>query len=164
MLIKPAYAQFLVSTQRFEFREAADSVAGLVILGYALAKLGRVPSVPAVVATIVLLVCAAAILYGIWIMVVSLAFVFVKVDNLSFLVSSIFDAARWPASVFRGIFALIFTFVLPLAVMTTFPALAILDRLDAARMVGAIVAAAAFIVVSRLVWLGSIRRYTSAGG
>jgi ABC-2 type transport system permease protein len=164
VLIKPADAQFLVSTARFEFREVADSIAGLVILAYALSKLGRLPSPSAALAALVVLVCAAVILYSIWIMVVALAFVFVKVDNLSFLFLSIYDAARWPASVFRGVFAVIFTFVLPLALMTTFPALAILGRLGGARLMGALGGAVIFFVVSRLVWLRAIRKYTSAGG
>lgn len=164
VLLKPADAQFLVSTARFDFRELADSIAGLAILAYALVELGRVPTLGSVLATLALLACATVILYAIWTMVVSLAFVFVKVDNLSYLFLSIYDAARWPASVFRGIFAVLFTFVLPLALMTTFPALAILGRLEPARVVVAAGVAAAFAVVSRLVWIQSIRRYTSAGG
>ena len=164
VLIKPADSQFLVSTSRFEFREAADCVAGLAILVYALAKIGKVPSVGAMAATALLLLCAGTILYAIWIMVVSLAFVFVKVDNLSYLFLSIYDAARWPSSVFRGAFAILFTFVLPLALMTTFPALAILDRIAARQLLGALTGAVLFFTASRLVWLRAIRRYTSAGG
>ena len=164
VLMKPADAQFLLSTAHFELRELATSVAGLGILGYALAELGRVPSMAAIAATALLLACAIAILYSIWIMVVSLAFVFVKVDNLSYLFLSIYDAARWPSSVFRGIFAVIFTFVLPLALMTTYPALAILGRLAPERMLGALAAAVGFFAVSRATWVRCVRRYTSAGG
>jgi ABC-2 type transport system permease protein len=104
------------------------------------------------------------ILYSIWILVVSLAFFVVKVDNLSYLFSSIYDAARWPASIFRGVLAFVFTFVIPIAVMTTFPALAILDRLSAWRAIGAIAGAAAFAFVARRVWLQALGHYTSAGG
>ncbi len=164
VLIKPADAQFLVSTARFEFRQLADSVAGLGILVYALSHIGRLPSVAALLSTIVLLICAVAILYAIWIVVVSLAFVFVKVDNLSYLFLSLYDAARWPASIFRGSLAVVFTFVLPLALMTTYPALAILDKLAPTRLAVAVGTALLFTGVSRLVWLRSIRGYTSAGG
>ncbi len=52
----------------------------------------------------------------------SAAFYVVKVDNLTYLFESIFDAARWPASVFRGVLRVVFTFVIPLALMTTYPA------------------------------------------
>jgi ABC-2 type transport system permease protein len=164
VLIKPADAQFLVSTQRFEVREGADAIAGLGILIYALVGLGHVPGPLAIVETVVLLACAAVILYSIWIMVVSLAFVFVKVDNLSYLFLSLYDAARWPSAVFRGVFSIVFTFVLPLALMTTYPALAILGRLDAPKLLASVAGAVVFFAVSRAVWLRSIRQYTSAGG
>ena len=88
----------------------------------------------------------------------------VKVDNLSYLFSSIYDAARWPASVFRGVIAFVFTFVIPLAVMTTYPALSILGRLPVSRVFAALVGAVVFAALSRQVWLGALRRYTSAGG
>ena len=86
----------------------------------------------------------------------------VKVDNLSFLFSSIFDAARWPVSVFRGAWRVIFTAVIPLALMTTWPALALLGRLDLRTAAAAVLGAAVFSVLARLVWLRSIARYTSA--
>ena len=74
---------------------------------------------PGVLQAILLAVLAIAVLYSLWILIVSLAFYVVKVDNLTYLFTSIFDAARWPATVFRGVLHLVFTFVIPLALMTT---------------------------------------------
>ena len=66
---------------------------------------------------LLLLACAALILYSLWILVISAAFFVVKVDNLSFLFVSIFDAARWPADVFRGWLRVVFTWLVPLAII-----------------------------------------------
>jgi ABC-2 type transport system permease protein len=164
VLIKPADSQVLISAQRFSFPQLADVVVGTTILIYAVSQLAVLPSPLAVLTTLVALVCAACILYSIWIMVMSLAFVFVKVDNLTFLFSSIYDAARFPATIYRGGFAFVFTFVMPLALMTTYPAMALLGKLALAQLAGAIGAAAAFVLVSRAVWRMSVARYTSAGG
>jgi ABC-2 type transport system permease protein len=101
-------------------------------------------------------------MYSLWILVVSLAFFVVKVDNLSYLFSSIFDAARWPASVFKGGWSLLFTFVIPLALMTTYPALALLGKLAPAVAAEALFGALLFAALARLVWTRSIARYTSA--
>jgi ABC-2 type transport system permease protein len=109
-------------------------------------------------------VASVAILYSISILVISLAFFVVKVDNLIYLFVSIYDAGRWPASIFRGVLAVVFTFVVPLAVMTTFPALALLGKLSLAQGVGALAGAAVFTAMARVVWLRSIQHYTSAGG
>jgi len=102
------------------------------------------------------------VLYSIAILVVSIAFIAVRVDNLLYLFQSIFDVARWPSSVFRGALAAIFTFVLPLALMTTYPALALLGKLTPATAAGALLGTAAFAAAARTIWLASIRHYTSA--
>ena len=54
-----------------------------------------------------------------------------RLDNLMYLLGSIFDVARWPVQVFQGAWRFVFTFVIPVAVMTTFPAMALLGKLDA---------------------------------
>jgi ABC-2 type transport system permease protein len=162
VLLKPADAQFLVSTAKFEPWRVVDIAGALAIFAFAFHRMGRVPSPAHVLAALTLLVCAAWTLYSLWILVVSAAFFVVKVDNLSFLFSSIFDAARWPVTVFRGAWRVVFTFVVPLALMTTYPALALLGRLEVRTAVLAVAGAVAFGYLARLVWKRAIGHYTSA--
>ena len=162
VLLKPADAQFLVSTARFEPWRIVDVVGGLVIFAVAFHRMGRVPSLGALGASVVLLACATVLLYSLWIVVVSAAFFVVKVDNLSFLFISIYDAARWPSSVFRGALRIVFTFVVPLALLTTFPARALLGLLGPRDVALVAAGALGFAVIARGVWLRSIARYTSA--
>jgi ABC-2 type transport system permease protein len=162
VLLKPADAQFLVSTARFSPWRATAIVNALVVFGYAFHQLGRPPSFVGVLLACAMLVASVAVLYSLWILTVSLAFYVVRVDNLTFLFGSIFDFARWPASVFRGVVAFVFTFVIPLALMTTYPAEAMLGRLEPRTFALSVVGACVFSVVARRVWLRSIARYTSA--
>ncbi|MCC6334574.1 MAG: ABC-2 family transporter protein [Myxococcales bacterium] len=164
VLLKPADAQFLVSTARFHVWRVFSLLNAGVILGLAFHRVGRPPSLLGVAMALVLLVAATLLLYSLWILIVSAAFFVVKVDNLTYLFSSIFDAARWPSAVFRGALRFVFTFVIPLAVMTTFPAEALLGRLEPQTLAGAVLGACAFAGLARLVWLKSIGHYTSAGG
>jgi ABC-2 type transport system permease protein len=164
LLIKPVDAQFMVSTSRFEIYRGSEVIGGLCVFGWALHRLDRWPSLGSALLAALLLVGAVVILYSIWILVVSLAFFVVKVDNLSYLFSSIYDVGRWPSSIFHGVLAFVFTFVLPIAVMTTFPALAILGRLSAWRALAALGGAASFAFAARRVWLRALGHYTSAGG
>lgn len=163
VLLKPADAQFLVSTQKFAPWRAVDVAAGVAIFAVAFRRLGRWPAPGQVLASLLLFACAALILYSLWILVISAAFFVVKVDNLSFLFVSIFDAARWPADVFRGLLRFAFTWLLPLAIMTTFPARALLGKdFHPSDALAAVAGALAFAAFSRFVWLRSIGRYTSA--
>jgi len=162
VLLKPADAQFLVSTARFLPWRAVNVLTALLLLGLAFRALGRLPSAVDVLAGALLLADAVVLLYALLVITVSVAFYAVRVDNLTFLLSSVFDAARWPGSVFRGAMRVVFTFVLPLIVMTTYPAEAILGRARAGMLLGATAGAAAFTLLARLTWLRSIRAYTSA--
>ncbi|MET0287229.1 MAG: ABC-2 family transporter protein [Polyangiales bacterium] len=164
LLLKPADAQFLLSTTKLDLAHGADVLAGLGIVGWALSRTGHTATPWAFALALLLLVCAVAILYAIWILVVSLAFKVVKIDNLSYLIVSTFDAARWPSSVFRGALSVVFTFVIPLALMTTYPALALLGRLTGGQVATSLLVTALFLAASRAVWLRSVRSYTGAGG
>ena len=164
LLLKPADAQFLVSTSRFEIWRSVDVLAGFGILGWALVELEHIPTPGQIAATAALLLGAVTILYSIWIAVVALAFRVVKVDNLTYLFSSVFDAARWPAPFFLAALAVIFTYVIPLIVMTSFPALAIVGEIEGRAVFLSLLGALAFGVVGRVLWLGALRNYTSAGG
>ncbi|HYO53758.1 ABC transporter permease [Archangium sp.] len=162
VLLKPADAQFLVSTTRFLPWRSINALAGIGLFVYGFHLIGRPPSLLGVLTSLVLLGTSVLLLYSLWILTVSAAFYVVRVDNLTYFFTSIFDAARWPASVFRGVLAFVFTFVIPLAVMTTFPAQAMLDRLPWMSLVWAVVGSLGFALLSRRVWLLSIGRYTSA--
>ena len=166
VLLKPADAQFLVSTAKFEPWRVVDVAGALVIFGYAFAKLGRWPSLAQVAAGLLFLALAVIILYSIWILVVSAAFWVVKVDNLSYLFGSLFDVGRWPIDVLRGVWRgtliLMFTVVFPVALMTTYPARALLGRLDLRAALLALIGGIAFSVVARRVWRRALAMYTSA--
>jgi ABC-2 type transport system permease protein len=162
VLLKPADAQFLVSTARFEPWQSSHVVSALAIFAYAFARLGGIPSLAGIVASLILLVSATLLLYSMWILTVCAAFYVVKVDNLTYLFNSIFDAARWPVSVFKGLLRLFFTFIIPLALMTTFPAEAMLGRLAPRVLLFSVLGSLAFAALARVLWLRSIGRYTSA--
>ncbi|MHB1843723.1 MAG: ABC transporter permease [Deltaproteobacteria bacterium] len=162
VLLKPADAQFLVSTAKLSPWRGLDAFGGLLLLGYAFVRLHRLPSPAAIGAALLLLAAALALLYSLWILAVSAAFWVVRLDNLAFLFGSVFDAARWPVSVFRGGFRFLFTFVIPLAILTTYPALALLGRLDLHTGLAAVGGAFAFFALARLVWRGALGHYTSA--
>jgi len=166
VLLKPADAQFLVSTAKFEPWRIIDLAGALGIFVYAFRLLGRWPHWPQLALALVFLVLATMTLYSIWILVVSAAFWVVKVDNLSYLFGSLFDAGRWPIDVFRGVFRgamrFAFTFIFPLALMTTYPAQALLGKLAPSTALYALGGGVVFATVARQVWKRELGMYTSA--
>ena len=106
VLLKPVDAQLLVSLSKIEPWRAIDLLGAGAIFIYAFRLIGRTPTAGQVLLAAVLLLAALAVLYSIAILVVSIAFFAVRVDNLLYLFQSIFDVARWPSSVFRGTLAI----------------------------------------------------------
>jgi len=161
-LLKPVDSQFLLSTARFEPWKTADVLGGAALVVVALTRLGRIPRLQDMTVSALLLLTAVAILYSLWICTVCAAFYVVRLDNLAFLFSSIFDLARWPIGVFRGMLRLFFTFVIPLALMTTYPAMALLGALSVRNALLAVLGTGLFFGLARLLWSRAILHYASA--
>ena len=162
ILLKPADAQFLVSTARFDPWRVLDLLGSVAIVLYALRRLHHVPSVWEALTGCALFSVAILLIYSLWILVVSLSFRVVKVDNLSYLFMSIFDAGRWPIHVFKGALRVLFTVVFPLALMTTYPAQALLGHLSLTHALLAGTGGLLFAGCARWIWQRSLQAYTSA--
>jgi ABC-2 type transport system permease protein len=162
VLLKPADSQFLVSTARFVPWRIVDVLGGVGLLVWAFLERGRGPDALDLLAGGGLLLGAILAMYSLWILIVCAAFWVVRLDNLAYLLSAIFDAARWPVHVFRGGWRILFTFVIPLALMTTYPAMALLGTLRGTTAVACLGGALAIAGIARLAWRGAIRNYTSA--
>ena len=162
VLLKPVDAQAMISASRYEPWKAFDIVGALVLIVYAFHRRGVVPSASEILLGIALFVIGALAMYALWIVCAAASFWVGRLDNLMYLLGAIFDTGRWPVMVLPGVWRFIFTFVIPIAVMTTFPAMALLGTLEGTAALATIGGMLALLVVSRLVWRGAIRSYTSA--
>jgi len=161
VLLKPVDAQLLISASRYEPWKVFDLAGAIAVLVYAFAQRGA-PSAPDLVLGILLFGTGVLATYALWILCAAASFWVVRLDNLMFLLGAIFDTGRWPVQVFPGAWRFLFTFVIPVAVMTTFPAEALLGRLGAQAALATVAGSLVMLVISRLVWRVAIRNYTSA--
>lgn len=162
VLLKPLDAQLLVSVHRTDPTQLPHVLAGLAVVGVAAGRLPHPPGWQEWLLGAALLACGVLILHSLWTVVVATSFWFVRVDNLSALLSSLVDAGRWPVSFYRGAVRFVLTFLLPVGLMTTWPALALQRLLDARQVLTALGVGLAFLLVSRAVWRLAIGHYSSA--
>lgn len=162
VLLKPVDAQAMVSTSRYEPWKIFDFLAAIGLCVYAFWLRGEAPSAGDIALGLALFACGCIAVYSLWIACAAASFWVVRLDNLVYLLSAIFDTARWPVQVLPGIWRLLFTFVIPVAIMTTFPAMALLGRLDAKTAIATVLGSLAMLGASRLLWRAAIRNYTSA--
>ena len=164
ILTRPVEAQFYVSMRRLDLWRLADVVLGLALAAYAASQLNRVPSAVDLLAFAVTFVSATAVVYAIWVALMSLAFWVVAVENLSVLFDAVYEAARYPVSAYPGALRFLFVYLIPIAWTTTIPASALTGRLEPVTALGAAIVAALALALTRLLWRSAVRRYTSAGG
>jgi len=164
VLVRPVDAQFYVSFRRLDVWRLADVVLGLALAGYAVAQTGRSISAWELLAFVVTFAVAIAVVYSIWVSLMSLAFWFVAVENMSALFDAVFEAARYPVSAYPGALRFLFVYLIPIAWTTTIPASALTGRLNPALAMWAMAIGVAALCASRLLWRIALKRYTSAGG
>jgi ABC-2 type transport system permease protein len=164
VLVRPVDAQFYVSLRRLDVWRIADVVLGLALAGYALLKTGRAISAWELVTFVVTFAVAIAVVYAIWVTLMSFAFWFVAVENMSALFDAVFEAARYPVSAYPGALRFLFVYLIPIAWTTTIPASALTGRLNPALAIWAMAVGIVALGASRLLWRVAIKRYTSAGG
>lgn len=161
ILLKPADAQLLVSLRSIAPARMWDLVAAVVVGGWALQRMPT-PSPLDVAIALAMLAAGLASLYSLWLLAICASFFFVRVDNLRFLLRSVTDAGRWPITVFSGWVRWALTLIIPVGIITSFPAMALRGRWDASLVAVGLLTAAAFLWGSRQVWKKSLASYTSA--
>ncbi|MGO8995898.1 MAG: ABC transporter permease [Polyangiaceae bacterium] len=162
VLLLPADAQFLISTARFHPWRSVNVITALGIFVVAFRSLGHAPSVAGVAVGALSFGAAAVMLHALWTLGMCSVFVAVRTQHVTDVMSAVLDASRWPSTVFRGATRLVLTFVVPLGLMTTVPARALLGSLDPPMLAAALSEALLLALVARVAWRRSLARYTSA--
>lgn len=162
VLAKPEDAQLLVSVREVRIWQAVDLLIGAVVLGVAVARLQAPLGVGDALGFAVALVLGAVMLYCFWLFLATGAFWFVRIEFIVELFEGVYQAGRWPISVYPDWLRLGFTFLVPLAFAITVPAEGLTGRLT----LGTLAVAAAFtgflVAATRWLWRTALRRYSGA--
>jgi viologen exporter family transport system permease protein len=161
-LTKPEDAQLLVSVQQVQIWKLIDVVLGFGVLVVALVRLGTSVGVWQAATFAVALLAGGAIVYSFWLILATCSFWFVRVENILVIFQSMYEAGRWPVSLYPPWLRWALTFVVPVAFATTVPAQALTGRLTWQTLLGAITLAAALLIGSRVFWRIGIRYYSGA--
>lgn len=161
-LTKPEDGQALVSVREIRIWRLVDVAVGGVVLAVALAELGgRAGPAEALVFAATLLM-GALMIYSFWLMLTSVSFWVVRVDEMLNLFEGLYAAGRWPVSVYPGWLQGLLTFLVPVAFAVTVPAEALTGRLTLGTLALATALAVGLMALARLVWRVALRQYSGA--
>ena len=162
VLTKPEDAQVLVTVREVRFWQAVDIVVGAVVLVVAVALLGTAVGVAHAAAFALALLLGAVMIYCFWLILTIGAFWIVRMDQLVEMFEGVYQAGRWPVTVYPGWLRISLTFLVPIAFAVTVPAEAVTGRLTAETLALAAGFAVLLLVVTRLFWRVGLRRYGGA--
>jgi ABC-2 type transport system permease protein len=173
LLLRPVDSQFLASVRRVSLGRAADIVLGLALAATAVARLGGGVAPGALAGFFVMLLAATAIMYSFWLILATLSFWLVRVQNLEMVFWNVFEAARYPVSIYPPPVKWLLTFVVPAAFVVTVPAQTLVGGLGhggadaggpvgAGMLIAAAVLAGAMFVVATWFWRFGVKRYSGA--
>jgi ABC-2 type transport system permease protein len=162
VLTKPADGQLLVSVRRVQLWQGVDLLVGGVLIVVATLRLPQAASVLDVLAFAVALVLGAVAIYCFWLLLTTVAFWVTRLDPIVELFDGMYQAGRWPVSVYPGWLRVGFTVLVPLAFAVTVPASALTGRASGWLLLGSVAFTAALAAVTRWIWRLALRRYSGA--
>lgn len=120
VLLKPVDTQFWLSLRYIEIHGFPEMLLGGGVVVYVYLTIR--PSIPAALAGFFLFLAALILLYSIWFVLASLSIWFVKIYNVTAVLNTLLEAGRFPVQAYPLFWKFIFTFVVPIAFITTLPA------------------------------------------
>jgi ABC-2 type transport system permease protein len=163
MLLLPVNTRFLVSLRTVDLGGFVNASSAIAVMAFALHKLHITPSALQIVGFAGLAICGILLHYSLMMILAASAFYTVRAQGIVWGYYQMFNLARMPDTAFRGLFRAVFTFVLPVTLVSNVPTRTLAQTLDhPIRVVILLGIAAAWFAISELVWRFSLRRYTSA--
>lgn len=160
VLLKPINSQFWLSARTVSPWGIPDLIFGVVLITYAGGRLGL--EISNYVFSAVPLLFGMMSLYSLWFMLGATSIWFVKIYNVTQVLRGLLEAGRFPMVAYPASYRFFFTFIVPVAFLTTVPAEAMLGRSQIAWVIGSGALGLGLVVASGIFWRFALRFYTSA--
>jgi ABC-2 type transport system permease protein len=163
LLLLPVNTRFVVSTRQVDISSFANAAFAACVMGFAAHKLHLHPSLMELFGFAGLCIVGLLLHYSLMFMLASVSFWTVRAQGIVWGYYNLFNIARMPDEAFHGAFKAVFTFALPVLLVSNVPVRVLSDRLSSPSTcllllgLGLIWAA-----VSHWFWKLSLRHYTSA--
>lgn len=163
ILLLPASPRFLLSLRHVDLGSFINAASALAVVVYAGRKLGLHPGAGQWMAYGAFCAVGVMVHYALMFLMACVSFWTVRAQGIMWGYYNLFNIARMPDEAFRGGFRRVFTFVLPMLLVSNVPARILVDKLHSPAMAGVLLLlAVACYAVSHAAWTISLRRYTSA--
>lgn len=163
LLLLPVNTRFIVSVRQVDLSSFANAAFAAAVMFYAAGKLNLHPTAGQLLGFAALCLLGLLVHYSLMFMLASVSFWTVRAQGIVWGYYNLFNIARMPDEAFRGVFKAVFTFALPVLLVSNVPVRVLLDTLASpGPWLVLLGLGIAWALVSEWFWRFSIRRYTSA--
>jgi ABC-2 type transport system permease protein len=163
LLLLPANTRFIVSMRQVDLGGFFNAGSAIAVMAYAAHKLGLHPTFFQVIGFFLLCLAGVLIHYSLMFLLASISFYTVRAQGIVWGYYNLFNIARLPDEAFHGLFKALFTFVLPMLLVSNVPARLLANKILSPGTIYTLLGmSAACLVVSELGWRKALRSYTSA--
>jgi len=163
LLLLPVNTRFVISLRQVDLGGFVNAGSAVAVMIYAAHKIPITPGVWQILGFVAFCGVGILIHYCLMFMLATVSFWTVRAQGIVFGYFNLFNIARMPDEVFSGVFRAVFTFVLPVLLVSNVPVRLLAGTLASPGwllvLLGLAVVCAA---VSEYVWRMSLRRYASA--
>jgi len=163
ILIRPKSVFVQIICNRMGFGAIVTAAAGVALLSYSIAMLGIPVYFSTVLLILLFIVCGVTISTSLYLISNSTNFWLVHGSELSATVQLIQEFARYPMGVFPIGIQAIFTFVLPFAFTTFYPASILSGRMPVHAVFYILLATAASVLSAVFIWKKGLKTYNGTG-
>jgi ABC-2 type transport system permease protein len=163
LLMLPVNPRFVISLRQVDLGGFVNAASAVAVMIYAARQIPITPTAMQVVGFLTLCLVGILIHYCLMFMLATVSFWTVRAQGIVYGYYNLFNIARMPDEAFGGVFKTVFTFVLPVLLVSNVPVRVLTDTLNSRAWLLALLGMAVVCAVaSEWVWRTSLRRYTSA--
>jgi viologen exporter family transport system permease protein len=163
LLALPVNTRFIVSLRQVDLGAFINALFAVAVMIYSAGKLHLHPTFAQLAGFSALCVVGILIHYSLMFMLAAISFWTVRAQGIVYGYYNLFNIARMPDEAFRGAFKAVFTFALPILLVSNVPVRLLAEKLESPfwwlLLIGLGIVWAA---ISEWFWKLSVRRYTSA--
>ena len=163
LLLLPVNTRFIVSLRQVDLGAFINAVFAVCVMGYAAVQLQLHPTFLQLAGFAGLCLVGIMIHYSLMFMLAAVGFWTVRAQGIVWGYYNLFNIARMPDEAFHGAFKAMFTFALPVLLVSNVPTRLLADKLvSPVTWLSLLALGAVWAVISEWFWRLSVRRYTSA--
>ena len=163
LLLLPVNTRFVVSLRQVDLGAFVNATFALAIMAYAGHQMNFVPNPLQVFGFFVLCIVGIVIHYSLMFLLATISFWTVRAQGIVWGYYNLFNIARMPDEAFSGLFKAVFTFAIPMLLVSNVPVRVLVKPATSLQWSLLLLAMSVLcFAISEWGWRASLRRYTSA--